>query len=68
MKVNSAGHNSRYHFHSDYYDLSVLISGDSDFERSVLQLKARGKRFKICLQMDLCLASCVRSQECIISI
>ncbi|MDD3930656.1 MAG: NYN domain-containing protein [Eubacteriales bacterium] len=29
------------------YDLAVLISGDSDFERSLQQLKARGKRFKI---------------------
>jgi uncharacterized LabA/DUF88 family protein len=31
----------------DNYDLAVLISGDSDFERSLQQLKARGKRFKI---------------------
>ena len=29
------------------YDLAVLISGDSDFERALSQLKVRGKKFKV---------------------
>lgn len=31
----------------DHYDMAVLVSGDSDFERPLQLLKARGKRFKV---------------------
>jgi uncharacterized LabA/DUF88 family protein len=31
----------------DNYDLAVLVSGDADFERPLLALRARGKRFLV---------------------
>lgn len=31
----------------ELYDMVVLVSGDSDFERALMQLRARGKRFKV---------------------
>jgi uncharacterized LabA/DUF88 family protein len=31
----------------DTYDMAVLLSGDSDFERPLMQLRARGKRFAV---------------------
>lgn len=31
----------------DTYDMAVLVSGDSDFERALQMLRARGKKFKV---------------------
>lgn len=31
----------------DNFDVAVLVSGDGDFERALLSLRAKGKRFKV---------------------
>ena len=31
----------------DRYDMAILVSGDSDFERAIQQLKSRGKEVKV---------------------
>lgn len=31
----------------DRYDMAILVSGDSDFERALQQLKSRGKEIKV---------------------
>jgi uncharacterized LabA/DUF88 family protein len=46
----------------DRYDMAILISGDSDFERAVQQLKSRGKEVKVisgrgCVSSELVFAA-----------
>lgn len=43
----------------DTYDMAVLVSGDSDFERALQMLRTRGKKFKV-LSTFQCVAKEIR--------
>ena len=43
----------------DTYDMAVLVSGDSDFERALQMLRARGKKFKV-FSTAACIAKEIR--------
>ena len=43
----------------DTYDMAMLVSGDSDFERALQMLRARGKKFKV-FSTAACIAKEIR--------